>query len=272
MEMFRIGEFSKLGRTTIKTLRYYDTAGLLKPVKTDRVTGYRYYESSQLLTLHLIQSLRHAGVSVRGISEILAGKDPREALSERKKALEAECAEISRQISCIEGFLLQEGDSMMKYSATIKEIPEYIVFSKKLFLPDQSALFTEIPKIGETLARVNPGLKCVQPDYCYLLELDAEHREHDIHVEYCQAVETAGIETDGIVFKTVPKATVVSVLHRGPYENLPEAFAFAFAMVDEQKYEVCGIPRISYIDGVWNRDSPKDWLTEIQIPVKGAGL
>lgn len=37
--MFRIGEFSKLSRTTVKTLRYYDEIGLLKPEATDPQSG-----------------------------------------------------------------------------------------------------------------------------------------------------------------------------------------------------------------------------------------
>ena len=41
--MFRIGEFSKLSRTTVKTLRYYDEIGLLKPEATDPQSGYRLY-------------------------------------------------------------------------------------------------------------------------------------------------------------------------------------------------------------------------------------
>lgn len=43
MDMFRIGEFSKMTKNTIKTLRYYDEV--------------------QLLQLHRIQSLRQAGLS-----------------------------------------------------------------------------------------------------------------------------------------------------------------------------------------------------------------
>ncbi|MFQ6059022.1 MAG: MerR family DNA-binding transcriptional regulator, partial [Anaerolineae bacterium] len=31
--MFKIGEFSKLSQVTVKTLRYYDEIGLLKPAK-----------------------------------------------------------------------------------------------------------------------------------------------------------------------------------------------------------------------------------------------
>ena len=36
--MFRIGEFSKLAKTTVKTLRYYDKVGLLKTAFVDGET------------------------------------------------------------------------------------------------------------------------------------------------------------------------------------------------------------------------------------------
>jgi hypothetical protein len=39
--MIRIGDFSKLSRVPVKTLRYYDEMGLLKPVEVDSLTGYR---------------------------------------------------------------------------------------------------------------------------------------------------------------------------------------------------------------------------------------
>ena len=41
--MFRIGEFSKMGKTTVKALRYYDEVDLLKPEDTDKFTSYRFY-------------------------------------------------------------------------------------------------------------------------------------------------------------------------------------------------------------------------------------
>ena len=39
----QIGDFSKLSQVSVKTLRYYDEIGLLKPIEIDRFTGYRYY-------------------------------------------------------------------------------------------------------------------------------------------------------------------------------------------------------------------------------------
>ncbi|HEY9435857.1 MAG TPA: MerR family DNA-binding transcriptional regulator, partial [Blastocatellia bacterium] len=34
--MFRIGDFSKLTRVSVKALRFYDEVGLLKPTYVDR--------------------------------------------------------------------------------------------------------------------------------------------------------------------------------------------------------------------------------------------
>ena len=81
--MFRIGEFSKLSKMTVKTLRYYDEVGLLAPEKVD-LARYRYYTTDQLVKLHYIQSLRQAGLSIEESGNILSGKDAEEILIKRK--------------------------------------------------------------------------------------------------------------------------------------------------------------------------------------------
>jgi len=40
--MFKIGDFSKLSRVSVKALRLYDELGLLKPAKVDHFSGYRH--------------------------------------------------------------------------------------------------------------------------------------------------------------------------------------------------------------------------------------
>ena len=60
--MYKIGDFSSMSKTTIKTLRYYEKEGLLMPVYIDQNTDYRYYESSQLLDISKIISLRQIGL------------------------------------------------------------------------------------------------------------------------------------------------------------------------------------------------------------------
>ena len=65
---YKIGEFSKLARVTVRTLRHYEDIGLLKPDIVDRWTGYRYYSPGQLQKLRvwlqdsIKQRLQHRGI------------------------------------------------------------------------------------------------------------------------------------------------------------------------------------------------------------------
>ena len=59
--MFKIGEFSKLSRISIRMLRHYDEIGLLVPEETDPWTGYRRYAAAQLMTANRITALRAWG-------------------------------------------------------------------------------------------------------------------------------------------------------------------------------------------------------------------
>ena len=69
--MYKIGDFSSMSKTTIKTLRYYEKEGLLKPVYIDPNTSYRYYETSQLVDISKIISLRQIGLSIKDINIML---------------------------------------------------------------------------------------------------------------------------------------------------------------------------------------------------------
>src|ERR1051325_6792814 len=100
--MFKIGEFSKLVQVPVPTLRYYDQMGLLKPVKVDRLTGYRYYSASQLPHLHRILALKGLGFSLEQIATVLAeGVTPeqlRGMLRLRHAQLNQQLAEAQRQL------------------------------------------------------------------------------------------------------------------------------------------------------------------------------
>lgn len=69
--MFRIGEFSKLAKTTVKTLRYYYKVGLLKPAFVDSETSYRYYSEAQLEIMREILAYKAVGIQNSDISDIL---------------------------------------------------------------------------------------------------------------------------------------------------------------------------------------------------------
>ena len=87
--MYQIGEFSYLCETTIKTLRYYDKINLLKPVKINTLTGYRYYSEKQIGTLKKIKELQVSGFSLDEIKDLLQNGN-KEKLNEQIKKIEDE--------------------------------------------------------------------------------------------------------------------------------------------------------------------------------------
>ena len=268
-KVFRIGLFSKIGKTTVKTLRYYEKEGLLLPESIDKETGYRYYTTSQLLKLHRIQSFRQMGLSISEIHDLVEGAEPENIIRKKRANLEEEIRIREAQCIRLETFLNKQlEDEYMNYQAVIKEIPSCIVYSKRIRIPDYNAMFEIIPAIGAEVTRMNPGLECTVPEYCFNVYHDGEYREKDIDMELCESVTDFGIEGNGITFKRLPDTLVVSVLHKGPYETIGDAYAFVYKWIEDNSYEAVDNPRESFIDGIWNKDDKNDWLTEVQVPVK----
>ena len=57
----KIGEFSKLMQVTVKTLRHYESIGLLMPDEVDESSGYRYYRFEQMQRLSDIRKYKDIG-------------------------------------------------------------------------------------------------------------------------------------------------------------------------------------------------------------------
>jgi DNA-binding transcriptional MerR regulator len=95
-----IGEFSRLSRLTVHTLRHYDDIGLLRPAAVDPLTGYRSYDDAQLpwaLQLGVLRSvgmplgvLQRIGTGELALADALAGHRRRllEEIGDRQRALE----------------------------------------------------------------------------------------------------------------------------------------------------------------------------------------
>lgn len=66
-----IKEFAKLCGCNPQTLRYYDRVGLLKPVRVDRYSGYRFYDEEQAVTFVKIKNLQKALFTIDEIKALL---------------------------------------------------------------------------------------------------------------------------------------------------------------------------------------------------------
>jgi effector-binding domain-containing protein len=214
-------------------------------------------------------SLRQIGFSIEEIISIIDGHNIEEILFQRKKEIEEKIVDTKEQLSRINHYILEiKEEKIMNYNAVLKDLPECIVYSKRMVVPNYNAYFEVIPAIGEEVMKANPDLKCAIPAYCFIVYHDGEYKENDIDVEYCEAVTEFGKETENIKFKKISSVPAVTVMHKGPYEDLGKAYAYIFKWIEDNNYTIVGKPRESYIDGIWNKEDKKDWLTEVQVPVK----
>src|SRR6185503_14442023 len=94
--MFKIGEFSKFTRVTVKMLRHYDELGLLAPSFVEPDTGYRYYLADQLPRLNQIIALKDLGFSLDAIAALV---DERTPPGERAAVLGERRTELERAIA-----------------------------------------------------------------------------------------------------------------------------------------------------------------------------
>src|SRR5215203_2296866 len=111
--MFKIGDFSRFTRVSVKTLRHYDEMGLLRPRVVDRFTNYRYYSADQVPRLNQILALRELGFSLEQIGRLLeAGLSAEQLrgmfLGKRMEILER-LREDEAQLGRVDAYLAQLG-------------------------------------------------------------------------------------------------------------------------------------------------------------------
>ncbi|QBD75684.1 MerR family transcriptional regulator [Ktedonosporobacter rubrisoli] len=125
--MFKISEFSKLSQTPMKTLRYYDQIGLLKPAYIDPLNGYRYYSAEQLFPLNRILAYKDLGLTLEQIRQALDEQIPlaevrgmlRLKQMEIRSLIEQEnirLARIEERLRLME----HEADNLGKHEVTLK--------------------------------------------------------------------------------------------------------------------------------------------------------
>ena len=148
-DMFFIGEFSKLAKTSIRTLRYYDEADLFKPSFVDD-NGYRYYSMEDFNKLVRILEFRELGFSINEIKEIFNGSDIKNALLNRSREIENEISKSKKNLSLIKNLIKQvdKGEFMNKYQAKEIILPEIKVYYRHGIIEDMSKLFEFVLSAG----------------------------------------------------------------------------------------------------------------------------
>lgn len=126
-----IGKVSKLKNVSIKSLRYYDKIGILKPAFVNTETNYRYYTEEQLYLLDAITLCVRLGIPLKDLNGYVENDsiNLQKLLYDGKILAEEKILEIHK---CLEA--LQ--DTLQQLSSSVNGMAKIPESKSGLLLPD----------------------------------------------------------------------------------------------------------------------------------------
>lgn len=271
--MFKIGEFSKLTQVSIRMLRYYDEMGLLTPAQVDKFTGYRLYSTEQIRILHRIIFLRDIGFNVSEILDALRNWDD-DFIIKKLRNKQGEIEEVIRlekeRVNKINMAIadISEEKIAVHCNFTLKNIPSFKVISLRKTIPDY---FQEGILWEELYNFINKEhIQVVKNSADFAIYHDLEYKESNVDVEVCVCVEHMGQNKKDFIFRETEEVEAMAcAMVYGDFENIRIGYEnFAQWLTQHDQYRMVGQNRQTCHKGPWNETNPKNYLTEIQIPVE----
>lgn len=144
--MKTVKEVSEITRVSIRTLRYYDEIGLLKPTQLTEA-GYRLYDNKALEKLQQIMFFRELEIPLIDIKEIIENPnyDKEQVLSTQKSLLEHKRNRLNGIIELITDVM--KGVNTMRFEAFNNDDVQKIINHMLEYLPKET-LEEEIKRYG----------------------------------------------------------------------------------------------------------------------------
>lgn len=258
---YSIGQVSHMYNLSLKTLRYYDQLGLLKPSRRDEQTGYRYYDESVTIRLGSIRYYQSTGLSLEEIRDFIFSENLDELIQKFQEdsiKRENEIQNTIIQRDAMEAWLhlLEEGKMYIENNDTaigirrMKEIKTFFSYDyKSLHAAASEAkqitygeIYVEYPSVAKRIAG----------------EAQPFIRHMEIHPLSCRNIRTT----------TLGGFTAVRGIHIGTRENIDKTYENILAWCGENEFFTKdGAVERNIIDET-SVDREADFVTEILIPIK----
>ena len=268
---YSIGEFSQVTGLSVKTLRFYHEKGILIPSSVDEATGYRFYDTGKIEKARVIRQLRQMEFSIEDIATVLGGcSDEADILNylERQKMFLQNRIQEDRDIVRS----LVEIISNEKAAKQLLENSNFTVQEKTVgpMLVAGIRIKGKYSDCGEIFGRLGKHVGRFISGKALCLYYDGEYRDGDADFEPCFPIRRE-ISADGVSVHTLPGGRCLALVHRGAYEQLGRSYAKILKHADEQKMKITLPTREVYVKGpgIIFKGNPKNYLTEIQLPVAG---
>ena len=273
--MFRIGDFSRLTRVSLKTLRHYDAMGLFKPAYVDPFTDYRYYAFDQLPRLNRILALKGLGFSLDSIRQMLdddlSAESLRGMLRLRQAELEQEAAEAREKLHEVEIRLrqIEQEGKMSKIDVLMKTVEPITIVGARELVPSPKQMRERcIALDGEArMLMAAEGLK--SDGVSFALYYPTENEGIDVEMAYVVGLSAKPLARGKAAVHQLPAVTVAYAVYRGSYDDfgaVGQVHADLNSWIEAHGYHISDASREFYLHPP-QRFADPDGVMEIQYPV-----
>ena len=274
--MFRIGEFSQIARVSGRLLRYYDSIGLLRPIRIDPASGYRYNSASQLPRLNRILALKELGLSLEQVAKMVDDKveagEIRGMLMLRKAELERTLEEESSRLRHIESRLkqIEEQGVLTDYDIVLKSVPALPFLSVRSVLAGMDQAVALVGDVaGAVAARVPQALRQNIVVVAHS-DFDDENLDLEIGVTLHRGFNGRVRLPDRreMTIGELPAADhMVAIVRSGPPDQSHAAFGALGQWMEANDYGITGPGREVFLELPPSLAESSKAVVEIQFPV-----
>lgn len=265
--MLAIGEFSRVTRLSIRTLRRYHEAGLLEPDQVDPATGYRSYSTDQVPTAQVIHRLRELEVPLDEVRSILRSADPDERaalVAEHLRRLEDRLARTRSAVGALRRLLAPETPPLRvelrtEPTATVAAVADVVdVADVEVWYAGAMAELDAV--VGRATG---------PPGGLYDDDLFAHGRGRALL--YRPAPVPPARARGRVRLARLPAAELAVTTHVGSHDEADVTYGALGAWLERNALTVAGPVRERYLVGPRDTDDAAAWRTEIGWPVFRVG-
>ncbi len=259
---FMAGEMARLHGISKQTLLYYDRIGLLKPREKNETTSYRYYTLEQFEELDVILCLKNLGMKLKEIKGYLdktSVEDRLDQLKGQEAIIQKRLEQLNRTDQRLKAIIaaLDTNITITPFETGIKRLNRRYIISEPVLAPfeyyDLEIAIKKIIKLSLERPDTEMG------DFMVFVEIG----ENGDEIFKKVALETRMESTEFI-----EAGEYAYIYHKGPYETLNRSRSQLYDHARKSGCKVAGATIEKGLLGSFAVASDKEYLIELQVPVK----
>lgn len=274
-KLYSIGQASNKADVSTRTLRHYETVGLIKP-DVVKENGYRYYTEDTILLISIIKYLQFMDFSLYEIRDFIFNSDyddVSKSFNELIKRTSNEIKKLDERLTIIKDWneLISEASSAFiigNNTLSIKYIKQSELISYPIdfsFCYEDTVLDLDFANFVKSENNKITGSVMFYFD-SYIQRLKCEKENRNIRCLYIQKA-VKPIQDERIIF-TLKDGFYGSIYHFGKYENLSKSYEKLREWAKKYRYKLSEDVIERFVVDSWTFRDEKKYVTEILIPIE----